>query len=177
MDYSQTSGHSWSARGKNVAEETKPAVPRAPLRFERVRVDEKGRVKLPVDFADFIRGFGQEEVFICRLQADRAIRLYPGAVHAENLLFMEERTEATLRHSMWLLLAKHGGTSKLDPEGRVVLPHSLRTALELTGRYLTITPQEHRLDLFTDDDLTVVMQAAEEFAAPAIPRMINRGWK
>jgi len=78
---------------------------------------------------------------------------------------------------MWLLMAKHGGSSKIDPEGRVVLPHSLRTALGLAGRFVTITPQEHRLDLYTDEDLPVVLQGAEEFAAPAISPLTNKGWK
>jgi len=80
-----------------VEDVSKPALAPPPLRFERLRVDEKGRVKLPVDFADFIRNFGPEEMFICRFPEDRAIRLYPGSVHAANLQLLKDRAEGTLR--------------------------------------------------------------------------------
>jgi DNA-binding transcriptional regulator/RsmH inhibitor MraZ len=156
----------------NVSVESTPP----PLRrVDQIRVDDKGRLKLSVDFAEFLRSFGHDEVYICRL-ADRAIRVYPIPTWLENQKVLAtqeaETSEATLT-----LAAQFGGTSKIDAEGRIMLPHSLRTAFGLAGKQVRVTNTERRIDIFTEEDWQAELADAAAIYMAARGRLKNVGFK
>lgn len=78
---------------------------------------------------------------------------------------------------MLKLAARYGGDSKLDGEGRITLPHSMRSAFNLPGNYVYVTPSEARLDIFTEADYEAEMADAEKVVFSAIERLTNLGFK
>lgn len=146
-----------------------------PLRAEHLRVDEKGRIKLGVDFAEFLRSFGHEDLYICRL-VGRAFRVYPRSSWNWNLEVLKRDDRNVMEH-MLKLAARYGGDSKLDGEGRITLPHSMRSAFNLPGNYVYVTPSEARLDIFTEADYEAEMADAEKVVFSAIERLTNLGFK
>lgn len=103
-------------------------------------VDEKGRLKLPVAFQEYLRSFGDDRLYITSMDT-RTGRVYPLSVWKENEKVLEELSseDPVAADSLFTIANKYGGEAKVDPQGRVMLPTDLR-------RELSLENQEVRLD-------------------------------
>jgi MraZ protein len=111
-----------------VPEQPRPAPAPAPRGFYTARVDEKGRLKLPVNFQEFIAG---EKLFVTSLDA-RIARLYPISVWQANEKLLSELTEEPEVAEHIAFIADHyGADAEVDGQGRVLLPTNLRRELKL----------------------------------------------
>jgi MraZ protein len=108
------------------------------------RVDEKGRLKLPVDLQEYVKKYGSEQTFITTLDL-RMGSIYPISVWRENLKLLDsihddhEESAAQLA----FLAREMGGDASLDGQGRVLLPQTMRTELKLEDTTV-------RLDVYKD---------------------------
>ncbi len=129
------------------------------------RIDEKGRLKIPVGFARTLEEEFGREVFITSLTGDCA-RIYPMKewIAIENRLLALPSLDPT-RRKFLERTSYFGQTSEADGQGRVLVPYQLRARAELIGdvailgalTYLEVWSLdrfEARLmaDPFTDDD-------------------------
>jgi MraZ protein len=121
-----------------VEEPAKPTPVEPPRGVYPARVDEKGRLKLPVNFQQYL---GNEKLFITTLDT-RIARIYPISVWEQNEKLLFDQTDDTDAAEDLAFVANHfGADGDIDSQGRILLPTELRRALNLEN-------QPVRLDYF-----------------------------
>ena len=109
-----------------------PAV-ESPRGIYQARVDEKGRLKLPVDMQQLLNASGEQKVFITSLDEVTA-RIYPIAIWRENeKILAESHEDPETAEDIAFLANDLGADSEVDAQGRVLLPTELRRLLQLEG--------------------------------------------
>ena len=94
-------------------------------------MDEKGRLKVPVNFQQYLISLGGARVFITSLDGATA-RIYPLPVWMNNLKLLGEQTEAPEDAEDLVFMANDwGAESDIDNQGRVLFPTNLRRELKL----------------------------------------------
>jgi MraZ protein len=128
--------------------ESNPALPvEAPRGFLSARVDEKGRLKLPVAIAQYLSGLGEQKVFVTTLNVSTA-RIYPISVWRQTESMLEEAGDDTDDREDISFVANHyGADSDIDPQGRVLVPTELRRALKLENEQVFLRCFKQRIDV------------------------------
>src|SRR3982074_11179 len=93
------------------------------------RVDDKGRLKLPVGFQEYFAGLPEKKLFVTSL--DRRIgQIYPIANWREAKKFLSGQTENSKPARRIAFNAQDlGADSEMDNQGRVLLPPEMRREL------------------------------------------------
>jgi MraZ protein len=116
-------------------------------------VDEKGRLKLPAEFAKFLELLGDKTVFITTTDLRKA-SVYPTSLWAQMEAFFrqkrstQEATEAN--EEMSLLVDHYGADSEIDAQSRVLVPTDLRRELGLESQTVWIKHYKGRFDVVAD---------------------------
>jgi MraZ protein len=132
-----------------------PVVP-PPLGIYPARVDEKGRLKLPADFQEYLKAVfageaSERRVFITSLDL-RTVRIYPLSLWKYNESLLEQETEDPDAAADIAFLAKDlGGSSELDAQGRVLVPVELRQLLKLESQPVYLDCYKGRISVLTED--------------------------
>jgi MraZ protein len=130
-----------------VAEEPKdsklaPVEP--PLGAYSAHVDEKGRLKVPVTFKEYLESLEDPRLFVTTTDK-RIAKLYPISLWKENLKKLSELAleNPLLAKSMSITARHYGEDGRLDTGGRVMLPTNLRRLLSLEGQevWMDATPE------------------------------------
>jgi MraZ protein len=106
----------------------------APRGFFPASVDDRGRLKLPVDFQQFLNGTGDQMLYVTSTDGDIA-RLYPISLWKENEKYLDElgKEDPAAADSLVFITQHYGAEAKMDTQGRVTLPTELRRELKLEG--------------------------------------------
>ena len=125
-----------------MEDQAKPTPVEPPRGFFPAHVDDKGRLKLPVNFQQYLGGIGDQKLFVTSLDG-RIARIYPISVWEQNEKLLAELTaeDPEAADSIGFLANHYGSEGKLDPQGRVTLPSELR-------RELALENEEVRVDCF-----------------------------
>jgi MraZ protein len=111
-------------------------------------VDEKGRLKLPVDMQQFLSASGEQKVFITSLDEVTA-RIYPIAVWRDNEKILAESTDDPEGAEDIAFLANDlGADSEVDGQGRVLLPTELRRQLSLESQAVWLECYQGGINVF-----------------------------
>ena len=125
-----------------MEEQAKPTPVEPPRGFFPAHVDDKGRLKLPVNFQQFLGGTGDQKLFVTSTDG-RIARIYPISAWEQNEKFLAslatEDPEAA--DSIGFMTNHYGAEGKMDPQGRVTLPTELR-------REFSLENQEVRVECF-----------------------------
>jgi MraZ protein len=118
-----------------VPEQPKPAPVEPPLGAYSAHVDEKGRLKLPVTFKEYLESLEDGRLFVTTTDK-RIAKLYPISVWKENLKKLADLAleQPLLAKSMSITARHYGEDGRLDTGGRVMLPTNLRRLLNLEGQ-------------------------------------------
>jgi len=100
-----------------------------PHSIAQASVDEKGRLKLPAEFLEYLEALKVTKVFITTFD-QRQARIYPIEVWKVNEALFENSAEAGAER-LALLAKAYGGDAEIDKSGRVLLPAKLREVLDL----------------------------------------------
>jgi MraZ protein len=110
-----------------------PAV-EPPHSITQARVDDKGRLKLPAEFWEYLKELGVEKVFITTVDLQLA-RIYPIPVWKSNEnLFADAGDLAELAEDVAYIAKYFGGDSEIDAQGRVLMPAALRKQLNMESQ-------------------------------------------
>lgn len=110
-----------------------PAV-EPPHSIAQARVDDKGRLKLPAEFWEYLKQLGVEKVFITTIDL-RLARIYPIPLWKSNEnLFANAGDLAELAEDVAYIAKYFGGDSEIDAQGRVLMPAALRKELNLESQ-------------------------------------------
>ena len=105
-----------------------------PHSIAQARVDDKGRLKLPAEFWEYLKQLSVEKVFITTIDLELA-RIYPIPVWKSNeFLFANSGDLAELADDVAYIAKYFGGDSEIDAQGRVLMPAALRKELSLEAQ-------------------------------------------
>ena len=100
-----------------------------PHSIAQARVDDKGRLKLPAEFLEYLKKLGVDKVFITTLDRQLA-RIYPISVwKANENLFADAGDLAETAEDVAYIAKVYGGDSEIDAQGRVLMPAALRRVI------------------------------------------------
>lgn len=135
----------------------------APLGAYPAHCDEKGRVKMPVNFKEYLESLPDNRLFVTTTDK-RIAKLYPISLWKENLKHLAELAleEPVLANSMSITARHYGDDARLDPSGRVMLPTNLRRFLGLEGQevWMDATP-EGCINIYSKAEYQSQLQKAE----------------
>ena len=100
-----------------------------PHSIAQASIDEKGRLKLPAEFLEYLEALKVTKVFITTFD-QRLARIYPIAVWKVNEALFENSADPAAER-LALLAKAYGGDAEIDKSGRVLLPAKLREILDL----------------------------------------------
>jgi MraZ protein len=110
-----------------------PAV-EPPHSIAQARIDDKGRLKLPAEFWEYLKQLGAEKVVITTFDL-QLIRIYPIPVWKSNENFFANSGDlAELAEDVAYIAKYFGGDSDVDAQGRVLIPAALRKELSLESQ-------------------------------------------
>jgi MraZ protein len=171
------SGRQWV---EMEAEARPTPVVSAPLGIYPARVDEKGRLKLPTDFQQYLHavfaGEGSERrVFITSLDL-RTVRIYPLSLWKFNENLLEQDTDDPDAASDVAFLAKDlGGSSEVDAQGRVLVPAELRQLLKLESQPVYLDCYKGRISVLTEALYKEKQARARENVLEKLSRLEKKG--
>jgi DNA-binding transcriptional regulator/RsmH inhibitor MraZ len=139
------------------------------------KLDDKGRLKLPVPFQTYLGSLSEKGLFVTSL--DRTtVQLYPIAVWRANLKLLREQKEKTDEAEAVLFNAQDlGADAEMDSQGRITLNTDLRQKLDLDGQALHFYVNGAHILLFTEAIYQQKLQAAMALSKPAVKSMKEAG--
>ena len=112
------------------------------------RVDEKGRLKLPADFHRYLTELGATKVFVTSFD-ERMGRIYPIAVWKQVVGMLSAAGEEADDGEDLLFTANDlGADAELDPQGRLLVPSTMRKAMNLENQPVWLEHQKGHIKLF-----------------------------
>jgi len=148
-----------------------------PHSIAQASVDEKGRLKLPADFLEYLEALKVTKVFITTLD-QRQARIYPIAVWKVNeALFENSADNAGAAERLALLAKAFGGDAEIDKSGRVLLPAKLREALDLEKQPVWLDVYHGRINVVSKKVHDERMQLAQASMSEDLKTLEKMGLK
>ena len=115
----------------------------------QARVDEKGRLKLPAVFLQYLSDLGEPKVFITSLDTITG-RVYPISVWKDNEALFESTAEEPEAAADVAWVANHfGADSDIDGQGRVLMPTDLRRHLKIENESVWLDCYKGRINVYS----------------------------
>ena len=141
------------------------------------RVDEKGRLKLPAVFQQYLTDLGEKRVFVTSLDV-RIARIYPISVWKENeILFDTATDDPQAAEDVKFIANDLGADSDIDGQGRVLVPQELRQMLSLENQPVWIECQKGRMNVYGKEVYEDRKRRAYENAADKLRALEKKGLK
>ena len=138
----------------------------APRGMYPARVDDRGRLKLPVQFQNFLGAIEDKKLFVTSLDR-RIARIYPMSLWRQNEKFFQNYVaNPKLAKSIWFNANDLGSEAEMDGQGRVLLSPELRRALGVENQAVRVqgSPKGH-LEILSEAEyqrqLELAVAAAE----------------
>jgi MraZ protein len=124
------------------------------------RFDDRGRVKLPVKFQQYLAGLPEKALFVTSL--DRKIaQIYPISVWRQNEDFLSTyRSNPRLAKRLAFNAADLGVETEMDAQGRITFPPELRRELGLEEQPVKLWGLKGRIDVLSEKLYEEKRQAA-----------------
>ena len=138
------------------------------------RVDEKGRLKLPEDIRKYLEATGDTEVFITSFDGRTAL-IYPIPLweEAERLLEMPG-PNAKAGKVLWFKSQKYGGDASIDSLGRLLMPATLRRAMEVENQPVQMAFFRGHLEVYGSKQFEA-LDAEDENIEELVDRFVEQG--
>jgi DNA-binding transcriptional regulator/RsmH inhibitor MraZ len=126
------------------------------------RLDDKGRLKLPVAFQEFLNALPEKKLFVTSLDR-RIARIYPMSVWRENEKFFETfRENPRAAQDTAFNAADLGADAEMDSQGRILFPTELRRELGLENQGVRLYAYRGRIEVLSDKIYQARKQRASE---------------
>ena len=148
-----------------------------PHSIVQASVDEKGRLKLPVEFLEYLEALKVTKVFITTFDL-RLARIYPMRVWEVNKTLLQNAGENAAAAERLAFVAKaYGGDAEIDKSGRVLLPAKLREALNLEKQPVWLDEFQGRINVVTKQVHDERMQLAKANMSEDLKTLEKMGLK
>jgi MraZ protein len=129
----------------------KPAAVEHPRGIYPAKIDDKGRLKLPADFQQYLTGINETKVF-CTSFDVRIARLYPISKWKEiEMMLKEPADDAEAAEDLWFTAMDLGGDADMDQQGRLMIPAELRRALSIENKSVYLEHYKGHINLFGEE--------------------------
>jgi MraZ protein len=148
-----------------------------PLGIFQARCDDKGRLKLPTNFLEYLKALGVEKVFITSVDMKLA-RIYPRKVWESNQnLFEGAGEDAEIAQDVALIANLYGADSDIDAQGRVLIPTDLRRMLEIEAAPVWLDFYNGRINVVSKSAHEERVQRAKVNLADKVKALEKKGFK
>jgi len=157
--------------------EQKSIAAEPPLGIFQARCDDKGRLKLPTNFLEYLKALGIDKGFITTVNLKLA-RIYPRNVWQSNLnLFDGAGDDAEIAEDVNFIANLFGADSDIDGQGRVLIPTDLRRKLEIESQPVWIDYYKGRINVFGKKVYEERMQRALVNLGDKVKTLEKKGFK
>lgn len=148
-----------------------------PLGITSARCDDKGRLKLPANFVEYLKALNVDKVFITTVDL-KQVRIYSKKVWQSNInLFAKAGENAKIAQDISFIANLYGGESEIDAQGRVLIPAELRRKLELEAAPVWIDFYNDRINVFGKKIYDEKIQRAMVDLEAKVALMEEKGFK
>lgn len=122
----------------------------APRGMYPARLDDKGRLKLPVPFQQYLGSLAEKKLFVTSL--DRHIaQIYPISVWRENEKFFDDyRDDPDGADDIWFNASDLGADADMDGQGRITFNPDLRRELGLENSQLRLYAKRGVIEILNE---------------------------
>ncbi|MDX1982135.1 MAG: hypothetical protein SFV51_17820 [Bryobacteraceae bacterium] len=114
------------------------------------KVDDKGRLKLPANFHEYLQSLGTTKTFITTL--DKATcKIYTISAWNANLKLLEGAADKKAAEALRFRASDWGQDSDLDPQGRLMLPTDLRRHLKMENAPVWMQAGDGYIDVLNEE--------------------------
>jgi DNA-binding transcriptional regulator/RsmH inhibitor MraZ len=133
-----------------VTSPDQPGSGQPPLGVYTSRCDDKGRLRLPKEFEDFLRTFPDPEFFVTTLDGSIA-RIYPIRTWKENQKVLDEFDEdPDAAEAQGFLFDYWGGVSTIDGQGRILIPPGLRRKIGIEDQKVNVRFYRSAVEVYSE---------------------------
>jgi MraZ protein len=128
------------------------------------RLDDKGRLKLPVEFQRYLAGLPEKKLFVTSTDR-RMATVYPIAIWRENeKLFATYRDQPRVVKRVWFTASELGSEAEVDGQGRVQFSPELRRELRIENQPVKVLVVNGAIQVMSEE--TFHAQRAEAAQSP-----------
>jgi DNA-binding transcriptional regulator/RsmH inhibitor MraZ len=139
------------------------------------RLDDKGRMKVPVDFQQFLSALREKKLFVTSLDR-RIAQIYPIAVWRENEKFFETyRDDPRIARNVAFNAADLGAESEMDNQGRILFPPELRRELGIENQSVRLFAYRGRIEVLSEKIYEERKREASQMAAEDLAKLEAAG--
>jgi MraZ protein len=156
--------------------DTSPQPPplRPPSGIFSSRCDDKGRVRLPKEFEEYLKTLPDPDFFVTSIDQGSVVRVYPMAVWDENKKVFEHFEEDPEGAEDFAYMADYfGGVSQIDGQGRVLVPPVLRRQAGIEDRKVFVRFYNSAVEIYSEAESEKRLKRASE-AYPANVKALRR---
>jgi DNA-binding transcriptional regulator/RsmH inhibitor MraZ len=115
-----------------------------------VRLDDRGRVKLPADLQQYFKALAEKRFFVTSL--DRSIgQIYPISVWKENeKFFATYREDPKTARNVAFNAADLGAEADIDIQGRILFSTELRRELGIENQMVRLFAYRGRIEVLSE---------------------------
>jgi DNA-binding transcriptional regulator/RsmH inhibitor MraZ len=155
--------------------DTEPVEP--PRGMYPCRLDEKGRLKLPVEFQHFLNLLPEKKLFVTSLDR-RIAQIYPMTAWRENEKFFENyRDNPQVAHDVAFNANDLGADAEMDSQGRVLFNTTLRKELDLQNQELHLYAYRGHIKVLTEGIYQERRQRASKASTENVDLLERAGLK
>src|SRR5690242_12017460 len=146
-----------------------------PRGMSPARLDERGRMKLPVSFKEYLDKFPDKRLWVTSL--DRTIgRIYPLLIWRETEKFLDGLTEdPELAERLAFNAADLGEEVDLDGQGRLVIPAALRKALDIEDQTVRLRVFRGYIEILSERQYGELLAASSGSAKEDVVKATRLG--
>lgn len=147
----------------------------APRGMYPSRLDDKGRVKLPVSFLPFFNALVEKKLFVTSLDR-RIAQIYPMEVWRQNEKFFETyRDDPKAARKVAFNAADLGAEAEMDSQGRVLFSPELRRALGIENQPVHLFAHKGRIEVLSEEIYVERKSEASGMAAEDVEKLEAAG--
>ncbi|MGP0070721.1 MAG: division/cell wall cluster transcriptional repressor MraZ [Bryobacteraceae bacterium] len=149
-----------------------------PRGFFSAHVDDKGRLKLPVELQQYFTAVGDEKYFVTSVD-DRIARIYPISVWKGNEKVLDELAteDPDAAEALAFVANDYGAEARVDPQGRMTLPTDLRRALALENQEVRLDCSQGAINIYSKAEYEARKQKAKDMLAEKLKTAKLKGFK
>jgi MraZ protein len=141
------------------------------------RLDDKGRIKLPAPFQEYLSGLPEKKLFVTSLDGLTA-QVYPLQIWRANEKFFESYTDDPEAASATAFVAADlGAEAQMDSQGRIVFPAELRRELGIENQAVRVFAYKGRIEVLSERIYEERKRAAYQTASENLRKLEKAGLK
>ncbi len=133
------------------------------------RLDDRGRIKLPVQFQQYLAALPEKTVFVTSLDR-RIARIYPISEWREaEKFFAGFNSNRSLARAAWFNANDLGSEAEMDAQGRLLFSPELRRELQIENQPVHIYGVKRHLEVLSES----LYQEQRRLGAQVTPEQID----